>query len=1818
MKTFQSLLIALTLLTLVKTGESPILINIKSDNPTVEISQNFEKSSNYFKIQLDDESILENNKFYLVFESKNKDFMISLLKSGGVKSRSNVVMDLVTTSGNLLMAMSDTFFNGHLKYFKEEGSLSFTVNNRSNSGPFDYKIKVLVQQQAELTGGRSYTTRVDYKLNDIQCLISYDGSKIEGLQKIRFQITTIKYDKDFNLYSTLTGPSGNTYILNNVFKNLVGGVLSEPKLKVCKNQNCDYTLKITLKNIKSINIETFLIGETEELSFDHFGQYYDRVYEDGTTTYYKIPYSPSTENLDYTISIVPVTASNNLYINAVTKPLKLEKYDWKEIGSLAKRITIRWDELEEMDASKDDLYVAVFNSKSGEYLLKIEAHEREIRGKLHHGVIESGFIKAKEFNNYLYMFEVFKDQEIDFSLKMNIISGDADLYIKKCTTFSGCKFDESNINDDGVLKIESKNSIKEINHKFECKYDHAYHGNFCNFAIGILGKENHGTHYDITLHENKFHRLMSPNHGFNVELNPNETNYLKFSLPGNTGSKLYFSIESIYGNFNVYLDKAEEFPSEEKNSLKESFYSSKNGLYNSLRTLELNPSKFKESHKSGVYYITVNALTSCSLKLRYYEKNDSDILIHTLKAGHQIRGSLSNYKDIRYYTIKASLEIDQANSVSVNITPVKGSFILFASRNGKIPTKDDNDLFSTNNTIELTYDDYSNHEEHIIGVELTSDYRDVLEEEFQYFISITYSNKPLKLNPGILSTHTIKENNHYLIDVTADMAELLILKSIVDGHNISLCAKFNDNKNCLKSADERYISIFFKEEELKENCKGVDKCTILLEVNANKGQIFSIGFTYNDHPFKLTKEKIFHGPAIMKLDHKINFVYHTEKNQPVGLYFNSKGSDLEIYTKLISSEELKKNMLVVFPTRNDHDESNRIVKGYSTNIFYNEHAINKFDDHVEILISVRPSVNISSKSEKIFDGLRSFIIQAGLNGTEILRTQVHSQYLQEEEWIYFYFYNNGPKPVNIYVTSDITSVLTVMIAKNKQSRPPFNTSYLVKKTGVGNVDILLDKNNVKGDNEYKDNKELIGFFTVGIKSSSSSLMDIYWTNTEKFDYIELTPSHPSKISLKDNKDLYFNFYAKELGDNIKDRGIIRIYVQTNVRADIFILRSLNADISKPSKTNNKWKTSLGKKGGITVIEIHPSDADYCLDCNYIGFVETVEDGTISLLGDVEHDNIPIYLTTGFTFPEILREHQSRLFRIYNEDDDEINLSLSLLSGFVEIYIGKDENVNEKNKVISYNLADTMEKYMYIKIKPSSFNITRDHDYFIYVKNTRSEPCAFNISVIKNTLKSKIEPGIRKNFRLGIQESAEYFYDLKEDEKKFEAQLEVKWVGGNEKKKQEVLDKLKEYLNVFLYKDNDNRVLMKKTIVSVDQNRIYVELETNEVVGVISIHVFNPVGVEVELNLDLNIGGYKLLNLNDYNLDKTEKEDYNIYEIYGHKGAFLFVDLRMCYGDVKVSFYESDYNKINEKDHSKYKTIKDSHSLVHYLKLGHERLFVKVQNSKRVDLSLFNLSIFNERNLDNNPYSEISQGNLGKVSIETDSGSISFDPLHIKSTYSENFNHQIIYTVYLSEDIKLMKYAKNCGKYMYEKAFPEGNILKYEKILKFKNIEEIKTYESKRIEIFLPNLLSSKKYYGIVISTINLMSNDKGDVKPIKSGKAYYDEFIYVTPKFNLPFKSLVGIVISLGIFIIMFYLIKDYVFGRLGEYENFQKLSDLRRVEDGVLGFNAVSVLEHEYYEAKKENVVKTKVEIEEDVKDDHDFELTEDDHTTPLDLDMA
>lgn len=104
-----------------------------------------------------------------------------------------------------------------------------------------------------------------------------------------------------------------------------------------------------------------------------------------------------------------------------------------------------------------------------------------------------------------------------------------------------------------------------------------------------------------------------------------------------------------------------------------------------------------------------------------------------------------------------------------------------------------------------------------------------------------------------------------------------------------------------------------------------------------------------------------------------------------------------------------------------------------------------------------------------------------------------------------------------------------------------------------------------------------------------------------------------------------------------------------------------------------------------------------------------------------------------------------------------------------------------------------------------------------------------------------------------------------------------------------------------------------------------------------------------------------------------------------------------------------------------------------MRLEHERFFLRVAN-KNEELSIYEISVFNERDIENNAYSEISSGDGGRVSVDTERGFVLFQPIGLSSNYGNQFYHQVNYTVFLTDDFKVMRYAKNCGQFMINQAF----------------------------------------------------------------------------------------------------------------------------------------------------------------------------------------
>ena len=71
-----------------------------------------------------------------------------------------------------------------------------------------------------------------------------------------------------------------------------------------------YFLTVEAQKVSSLNLETFIINTIEDESINH----YDRAYLEDTVIMYRLPFFPEMEDLDITISLIPVTGSTQFYL----------------------------------------------------------------------------------------------------------------------------------------------------------------------------------------------------------------------------------------------------------------------------------------------------------------------------------------------------------------------------------------------------------------------------------------------------------------------------------------------------------------------------------------------------------------------------------------------------------------------------------------------------------------------------------------------------------------------------------------------------------------------------------------------------------------------------------------------------------------------------------------------------------------------------------------------------------------------------------------------------------------------------------------------------------------------------------------------------------------------------------------------------------------------------------------------------------------------------------------------------------------------------------------------------------------------------------------------------------------------------------------------------------------------------------------------------------------------------------------------------------------------------------------------------------------
>lgn len=112
-----------------------------------------------------------------------------------------------------------------------------------------------------------------------------------------------------------------------------------------------------------------------------------------------------------------------------------------------------------------------------------------------------------------------------------------------------------------------------------------------------------------------------------------------------------------------------------------------------------------------------------------------------------------------------------------------------------------------------------------------------------------------------------------------------------------------------------------------------------------------------------------------------------------------------------------------------------------------------------------------------------------------------------------------------------------------------------------------------------------------------------------------------------------------------------------------------------------------------------------------------------------------------------------------------------------------------------------------------------------------------------------------------------------------------------------------------------------------------------------------------------------------------------------------------------------------------------------------------------------------------------------------------------------------------------------------------------------------------------------------MADVDLYPKDLGYMTPLRSNKVFYDEFIFKTPKYEIPFVYSISFIIAFGLIMMVFCLIKGYIFGNINKLNKNQIYTLTRDVDESSLGYTIMQAMESDMIKELKEEEMKEQME---------------------------
>ena len=288
-------------------------------------------------------------------------------------------------------------------------------------------------------------------------------------------------------------------------------------------------------------------------------------------------------------------------------------------------------------------------------------------------MVESGELLGGEVKYHRMQFQEGDEDKHEFNVRLHLISGEADLFLKVCKPDQNCDLTK----DEKTTKVSTKDlkisvqktGIKTVDLPVICSDlknptvpDNFVSSQTCVFGIFIVGKNKDGkgkVHYELSVEDTIGSHLLIKNHFLRVNLNEGQTKlyHYNFRNVDRVKHEINATLDSHFGEVQYCLKKSENMP--DKNDLvnnclwRGSFDGDAHGSISNLRQKVIGS---KVGAENGKYYMLVKAMTQASISIGFMEKAiDSNTepgtyVMRNLKAGILTNDRIYNRFSARFYT----------------------------------------------------------------------------------------------------------------------------------------------------------------------------------------------------------------------------------------------------------------------------------------------------------------------------------------------------------------------------------------------------------------------------------------------------------------------------------------------------------------------------------------------------------------------------------------------------------------------------------------------------------------------------------------------------------------------------------------------------------------------------------------------------------------------------------------------------------------------------------------------------------------------------------------------------------------------------------------------------------------------------------------------------------------------------------------------------------------------------------------------------------------------------------------------------------------